>query len=95
MKQLPFILLIFILFVTGCGQASGSSSDVTEEIELTISAAASMTDSLNEITEAFEKENPDIKVTYNFGGSGTLRKQIEQGAPIDLFFSASKRTISC
>ncbi|RDW15412.1 molybdate ABC transporter substrate-binding protein [Oceanobacillus chungangensis] len=90
MNRLLLSMVILILFVAGCGQASGSSN-VTEETELTISAAASMMASLNEITEVFEEENPDIKITYNFGGSGTLRKQIEQGAPIDLFFSASKK----
>ncbi|MFC3040600.1 molybdate ABC transporter substrate-binding protein [Virgibacillus xinjiangensis] len=59
--------------------------------ELTVSAASSMMDSLMEVKEAFEKEEPQIDITYNFGGSGTLRRQIEQGAPIDVFFSASKR----
>lgn len=87
-KQLTFFSLVFLLFITGCGQSSNAEN---EEIELTISAAASMTDSLTEIKKVFEEENPQVSITYNFGGSGTLRKQIEQGAPIDLFFSASKK----
>jgi molybdate transport system substrate-binding protein len=87
-KRLTLFILVNLLLITGCAQ---SSSTAEEEIELTISAAASMTDSLTEIKEAFEEENPQVKITYNFGGSGTLRKQIEQGAPIDLFFSASKK----
>jgi len=87
LKKKVFILGLIILFITGCAQAEGND----EKTELTISAAASMMESLNEIKDLFEQEHPDIKITYNFGGSGTLRKQIEQGGPIDLFFSASKK----
>ncbi|WP_158595158.1 molybdate ABC transporter substrate-binding protein [Oceanobacillus piezotolerans] len=84
MQRLPiFIIFILIPFIAGCTNE--------EKIELTISAAASMTNSLNEIKKEFEQDYPHISVTYHFGGSGTLRKQIEQGAPIDLFFSASKK----
>ena len=87
MKKMTIILtLLFLLVLAGC--ANDSESEKTAE--LTVSAAASMTDSLLEVKEAFEKEHPAIKISYNFGGSGALRKQIEQGAPIDLFFSASK-----
>nr|WP_125664178.1 molybdate ABC transporter substrate-binding protein [Paenibacillus baekrokdamisoli] len=59
--------------------------------ELLISAAASLKDSLEEIEKAYEKQHPDIDLTFNFGSSGTLQKQIEQGAPADLFFSAGKK----
>jgi molybdate transport system substrate-binding protein len=56
-----------------------------------ISAAASLTDSLEEIKIEFEKANPLIKITYNFGASGSLQQQIEQGAPVDIFISAAAR----
>jgi molybdate transport system substrate-binding protein len=64
---------------------------VTEKnVELTVSAAASLQDALNEITVAFVKDHPNVKINYNFGASGALQQQISQGAPVDLFFSAAK-----
>lgn len=60
------------------------------EVELTVSAAASLQDALTEINPSFEKENPNVKITYNFGASGSLQQQISQGAPVDLFFSAAE-----
>ncbi|MCD7035681.1 molybdate ABC transporter substrate-binding protein [Metabacillus sp. GX 13764] len=79
-----------MLFVLAGCSAGSKNSAATKQTELTISAAASLQDALNEIKPAFEKEHPDIKVNYNFGGSGTLQQQISQGAPADLFFSAAQ-----
>lgn len=67
------------------------SAQPKENVELTISAAASLTESLNEIKKTYETAHPEIKLTYNFGASGTLQQQIEQGAPSDLFLSAGKK----
>ncbi|MFD1065658.1 molybdate ABC transporter substrate-binding protein [Oceanobacillus locisalsi] len=83
MRKYYMLIFIFIVLAAGCSQ------DNTKEVELNISAAASMTDSLTELTEMFEEEHPHIDISYNYGGSGSLRKQIEQGAPIDIFLSAS------
>jgi len=97
MKKIMFLSMLFtLLFIAGCGSegeenASAETSENDEPIEVTVSAAASMTDAMQDIEQEFEAENPGIDITYNFGGSGTLRQQIEQGAPIDLFYSASKR----
>ncbi len=77
-----------MIFLTACNRPE--IKDKEEKVDITVSAAASMTDSLLELKKNFEKTNPNIQVNYNFGGSGTLRKQIEQGAPIDLFLSASE-----
>jgi molybdate transport system substrate-binding protein len=55
--------------------------------EVTVFAAASLTDSLKEIAAAYEKESGD-KITFNLGASSTLARQIEEGAPADIFFSA-------
>ncbi|WP_299094196.1 molybdate ABC transporter substrate-binding protein [uncultured Metabacillus sp.] len=87
-------ILILLLYVTGCN-AAGQVTEETQEnshehAEITVSAAASLTDALNEIKTTFEEEHPNIEVTYNFGSSGTLQQQIIQGAPADLFFSAAK-----
>jgi molybdate transport system substrate-binding protein len=57
--------------------------------EITLFAAASLTDSLKEIAAAYEKKSGD-KIIFNFGASSTLARQIEEGAPADVFFSADE-----
>jgi len=57
--------------------------------ELFVSAAASLTDALKEIGAKFEKES-NIKIVFNFGASSMLARQIEEGAPADVFFSADE-----
>ena len=62
--------------------------------EITVSAAASLKDALKTIGQSYEKTHPDTKVNFNFGSSGTLQKQIEQGAPIDVFVAASDKNMA-
>jgi molybdate transport system substrate-binding protein len=69
-----------------------SEAAPAEQVELMVSAAASLTDCMNEIKGLYEKENDGITITYNFAASGALQQQIEQGAPADVFFSAGKKT---
>lgn len=57
---------------------------------VTVSAAASLQDALMEIQHNYEQKQSDIKVVFNFGSSGALQQQIEQGAPVDVFFSAAE-----
>jgi molybdate transport system substrate-binding protein len=57
--------------------------------ELIVFAAASLTDSFNEIGKSFETANPGTKVTFSYGGSNTLAAQITKGAPADVFASAN------
>ena len=59
--------------------------------EILVSAAASLTDAMREIGRAFTRENPRTTVRFNFGASGALQQQVEQGAPVDVFASASAR----
>jgi len=59
--------------------------------ELIISAAASLTDTMNEMKGLYEKQNQNVKLTFNFGSSGALQQQIEQGAPADVFISAATK----
>ena len=66
----------------------------TEAVELTVSAAASLKESLEEINTSFTQENTDIKVTFNFGSSGQLQQQIEQGAGVDMFLSAAPKQMN-
>jgi molybdate transport system substrate-binding protein len=61
----------------------------TEPQTLMVFAASSLTDAFTEIGKAFEAANPGVTVTLNFAGSGALRTQIEEGAPADVFASAS------
>lgn len=60
---------------------------------MTVSAAASLTDALKEIQKAYETKNTNIKLNFNFGASGALQQQIEQGAPADLFLSAAPKNM--
>jgi molybdate transport system substrate-binding protein len=57
--------------------------------DITVSAAVSLKDALDAATEIYKSKNPGAAVHFNLGGSGTLQRQIEQGAPADLFISAS------
>jgi len=57
-------------------------------VTLNVSAASSLTDAIKEINTLYTKNNPNVTLTPNFAGSGTLQKQIEQGAPADVFISA-------
>lgn len=84
MKRLLSLLTAFIVLftVSGCENRQAGKS-------ITVSAAVSMKAPLEEIAEGFYKEK-NIKINFNFGSSGTLQKQIEEGAPVDVFISAGK-----
>ena len=65
------------------------ATTLVHAVEVTVFAAASLTDSLKEIAATYEKQSND-KIVFNFGASSTLARQIEEGAPADLFFSADE-----
>jgi molybdate transport system substrate-binding protein len=69
----------------GTTQQKGS-----QPAQITVSAAASLTEAFTDMEKEFENKKPDIDIVYNFGASGTLRTQIEGGAPIDVFASAAE-----
>ncbi|MDR2161345.1 MAG: molybdate ABC transporter substrate-binding protein [Desulfovibrio sp.] len=66
---------------------------VAQAGSLIVSGAASLTNAFTEVKTVFEKKHPDIKVTTNFAASGPLLKQIEEGAPVDVFASADQKTM--
>ena len=61
--------------------------------DLTVSAAASLTDAFGAVKTAFAKEHPGVNVTMNFAASGALLSQMEKGAPVDVFASADQKTM--
>lgn len=65
-----------------------------EPVELIVFAAASMTETMNQLKEMYEQNNPSVTVTYNFDSSGTLLKQIKEGADCDLFISAAPKQMN-
>jgi molybdate transport system substrate-binding protein len=80
-------VLSVILTVTGFGVPQAPQQTAS----ITVSAAISLKDALDEIGHAYEDGHSGAKVTFNYGGSGTLQHQIEQGAPVDIFFSAAEK----
>lgn len=61
--------------------------------ELLVSGAASLTNAFNEVKDAFQKKYPDVKVNTNYAASNPLLKQMETGAPVDVFASADQMTM--
>lgn len=95
-KHVKFLRLMLIGFLSvmlsACGVSEGASPQaVPPSEELNVSAAASLQAVLTELGEAYEQKNPEVKITFNFASSGTLQRQIEQGALVDLFISAGKK----
>ncbi len=93
-QKLLFLLVVLMILLTACttnNQKDTKENDSSSEetTELLISAAASLTDAMEEIQEMYEAEN-NVTLTFNFGGSGKLAQQIQQGAPVDLFISANQ-----
>ncbi|WP_337574347.1 molybdate ABC transporter substrate-binding protein [Fournierella sp.] len=78
----------------GSGAASASASQTeteAEPVELTAFAAASLTETLNQIAEDYKAVAPNVTLTFNFDSSGTLKTQIQEGAVCDLFLSAGQK----
>lgn len=75
-------LLIASLFLVGC-----QNNQVPQTRVLKVFAASSLTDALEELKVVYEAHN-NIKLEFNYAASGTLQKQIEEGAPVDVFISA-------
>ena len=85
--------------LTGCGSTNTSTnadtgsaaSDSGKKTELVVFAAASMTETLNQIKTDYEAQHKDVTLTYNFDSSGTLKTQIQEGATCDVFISAAQK----
>lgn len=83
------IAIILILVMTVITVLSGCGTKEAEKVELTILAAASLTDVCDELKEIYEAEHENVTLTFSYGSSGALQTQIEAGAPADIFMSAA------
>ena len=75
-------------------QTSSAAVSEGEPVELTVFAAASMTETMEEITDLYAQVAPNVTIIYTFDSSGTLATQIEEGADCDLFISAAPKQMN-
>lgn len=84
------------LLTAGCHRLlrSNPTSTPADTVTLTVSAAASLQDVMKAIAADYRQQHPRTSLVYNFGSSGALQQQIEQGAPVDVFFSAAPKQMN-
>lgn len=83
-----FVAFCVAIAVSCAQQQPAPESEATT---LLISAAASVTDAMEEVATLYPEQQPNTTIQHNFGSSGALQQQIEQGAPADIFLSAAQR----
>ena len=90
-----------LAMLAGCGGGASQSTDSAAEdtgsadsVELTVFAAASMTETLNRIAEDYKAVDPNVTLTFNFASSGDLLTQIKEGADCDVFISAAPKQMN-
>ncbi|MGF1479946.1 MAG: molybdate ABC transporter substrate-binding protein [Cyanophyceae cyanobacterium] len=85
--------IVSSLLVGGCSSLGpvqlDHPSQATPSTQLTVSAAASLQEAMEGIKPLYQKAYPETEIIYNFASSGSLQRQIEQGAPVDVFISAA------
>ena len=96
-KMTACSLMLTALF--GCGQASQTADGAqdtrpAQTTELTVFAAASMTETLNRIAEDYKTVEPNVSLTFSFASSGDLLSQIKEGADCDVFISAAPKQMN-
>lgn len=76
-------------------EAEAPAEEATADpVDLIVFAAASMTETLTEVSEMYKEVHPEVNITFNFDSSGTLKTQIQEGAPCDLFISAGQKQMN-
>ena len=96
MKRMFSMLLIMCMTMclfSGCGSNDTKTTE-SDSMELTVFAAASMTETLTEIAELYKEVVPEVTLVFNFDSSGTLKTQIEEGAECDVFISAAPKQMN-
>lgn len=95
-KKLPILIataLITMLIAIGIPTWSFPPAVDQSTTNLLVSAAGSLQDVLNELKPLYQKEQKNVNISFNFGASGPLQQQIEQGASVDIFISAAKKQV--
>ena len=87
-KALAQVTALMMVLTAGMAAAEAAKTEVV------VFAAASLTESLTEIEKLYEAEHPDVDLVFSFESSGTLKKQIEEGAECDLFISAAPKQMN-
>ena len=82
------LVALLVMALGGCAPAE------KEAVTLNLSVAASLTDAMEEIAGLYKDEQAHVTIEFNFGGSGALQQQIEQGAPTDIFMSAASKQMN-
>ena len=95
------IAAVMVLSFAACAAPATEETAAPEEtvpeaepVELIVFAAASMTETMNQIAEMYKTMAPNVTLTYNFDSSGTLKTQIQEGAECDLFISAGQKQMN-
>lgn len=104
------LALCLTFSLTACGSKTEPAADAANDsqttdntpaeapagkpVELIVFAAASMTETMNQLKEMYEQNNPNVTITYNFDSSGKLLTQIKEGADCDLFISAAPKQMN-
>ena len=99
-----FMAAVMVVVLAGCGgnnaketgdrdkkASEEAKKDDADETEIQVFIAASLNTVMTEIAEKYNKDNPDVKITFNADSSGTLLTQIEEGYECDIFFSAAQK----
>ena len=95
-KLLPLLLALAMVFALAACSSNDEQKDADDNKareEVVVFAAASMTETLNQIKESYEKDH-NVTLTFNFDSSGTLKTQIQEGADCDLFISAGQKQMN-
>lgn len=92
-RLLGFVaLLLLAIAMTCCIRLPSPPGAIAQtQSQLTVAAAASLKDALNELTPLYQQSNTNAAVRYNFASSGALQQQIANGAPADVFISAATK----
>ena len=94
MLALFLVLMMLCALLAGCGAKQEEPAPAEENVELTVFAAASLTETLNEIAENYRTVAPNVTLHFNFDSSGKLKTQIQEGAACDLFLSAAPKQMN-
>ena len=87
------LALLLVLVSSACGKAQKNDTPTTNT-ELIVFSAASLTETLTELGNAYMAENENVTIVFNFDSSGTLKTQIQEGADCDIFISAGQKQMN-